>query len=156
MSNPLDVLLDDCLRYEFEESPSFATGLGAEGYDHLLGDYSAEAYATRDEKNRSWLSTFEAIDDLDAGDGIDRDLACSTLRGRVIMSDWAVWKRDPAVYLGPGLSGVFRLFLHRLHDEDELTRSACSRLEAVPRVLEDGRANLDPELVSRIFVDRAK
>src|SRR5438132_688878 len=104
----LEELLNDFLRSEFEDSPTFATGLGADGYDHLLGDYSAEAFAARDEKNRSWLDTFEALDDLDADGAIDRDLVCSTLRGRTIMSDWAVWKRDPAVYLNPGLSGVFR------------------------------------------------
>jgi uncharacterized protein (DUF885 family) len=146
------------LASEFEDSPTLATALGADGYDHLLGDYSAEGFAAREEKNRAWLARFSGLadEDLLSDEQIDRDLVRSTLRGRIVMTDWQVWRRNPAVYLNPGLSGVFSLFLNRLHDDNELTASACARLEQVPRVLEAGKANIDETLASPIFVDRAK
>lgn len=158
MVRALDTLVDDLLRSDFEDSPTLASTLGAEGYDHLLGDYSAEGFARRLEKARGWLAAFDALaeDELDHDERIDRDLVRSNLRGHLVMADWQVWRRNPAVYLGPGLSGVFTLFLHRLHDEDELTRCAAERLRAVPRVLEEGKANIDPSLASPIFVERAK
>ena len=86
---------------------------------------------------------------------IDRDLIVSTLRGMQIMRDWEVWKRDPATYLGPGLTGVFVLFLHRIKPERELAEAATARLRAVPALLEHGKAHLDAALASPIFIERA-
>jgi uncharacterized protein (DUF885 family) len=71
------------------------------------------------------------------------------------MQDWAVWRRDPATYLGPGLTGVFTLFLNRIHPEPDLARFAAARLSQIPAVLADGKANLDPALASPIFIERA-
>jgi len=66
-----------------------------------------------------------------------------------------MWRRQPEMYLNPGLSGVFGLFLHQLKPEPELARAAAARLREVPRVLEDGRRNVQPELAPEIYVDRA-
>jgi uncharacterized protein (DUF885 family) len=66
-----------------------------------------------------------------------------------------MWRRQPEMYLSPGLGGVFSLFLHRLKPEPELARAAAARLRQVPRVLEDGRRNVKPELAPDIYVDRA-
>jgi uncharacterized protein (DUF885 family) len=79
----------------------------------------------------------------------------SNLRGRAVLDDWLMWRRQPELYLNPGLGGVFTLFLHRLKPEPELVRSAVARLRAVPRALEDGRRNLRAELAPRVYVDRA-
>jgi uncharacterized protein (DUF885 family) len=98
---------------------------------------------------------FEVGDDLSADERIDRDLVLSSLRGHEVMEDWAAWRREPAVYLGPCLGGVFTLFLNRLHPEPDLVRFAAARLRAVPGVLEDARRNLDRELANRLIVERA-
>ena len=87
-------------------------------------------------------------------DRIDRDLVRSHLRGRAILADWGDWRRLPDTYVQPGLSGVFALFLRRLHPEGELVSSAVARLEAVPELLDAGRANLDAGLVSEPIVGR--
>ncbi len=53
------------------------------------------------------------------------------------------------------MHGVFVLFLHQLRPESELVASAAARLRQVPANLEAGRANLRPELVPEILLDRA-
>lgn len=153
-----DGLIDEFLLSEYEESPTLATSLGLDGYDHLLPDLSERGFARRIEKNTGWLERFESLPDeqLDRDEQIDRDLVVSSLRGRLIMTPWEDWRRNPGAYLGPGLNGVFTLFLHRLHDEDELARSAAARLRTVPDLLQWGKENLRPDMASPVIVERAR
>ena len=133
-----------------------ATALGIDGYDDQLGDFSAAGFARREARSDHWQGVLEGVPDdgLSMDQRIDRDLVLSSLRGGAVMRDWAAWRRDPAVYLGPCLSGVFTLFLHRLHPEPELARAAAARLRAVPEVLDTARTNLDADLANRLIVER--
>lgn len=149
MAAELEELIDAWLDEEFAESPVRASSLGVDGFDELLGDYSEAAFARRDARDDHWLREFGALPE-----SIDRDLVLSTLRGRVVMRDWENWRRDPAVYLGPCLQGVFTLFLHRLHPEEQLKEFAAARMREVPRVLSEAKANLSAELASPIIVER--
>jgi uncharacterized protein (DUF885 family) len=139
------------------ESPTRASALGIDGHDTELGDFSAAGFERRAQEDETWLGRLQAVADADLtlDDTIDRDLVISSLKGRIAMRDWAVWKRDPATYLGPGLSGVFTLFLNRIHPEPDLARFAAARLSKIPGVLAEGKANLEAELASPIFVERA-
>src|SRR5579859_2802244 len=141
-----------------QDSPVLASQLGADGYDDRLDDLSEAAFDNRRRRSAVWLTRFEQLgDDACASfdERIDRDLIRSVLRGRAILDDWLMWRRQPEVYLNPGLGGVFTLFLHRLKPEPELVRAALARLRAIPRALEDGRRNIRPELAPRVYVDRA-
>jgi uncharacterized protein (DUF885 family) len=142
---------------EYESSPVAATHLGIEGYDDRLDDLSEAAFAARRRRHADWLARFEAVPDggLTADERIDRDLVRAVLRGRAIMADWEMWRRQPDTYLGPGLSGVFVLFLHRLRPDAELARSAAARLRAMPANLADAERNLQAELAPAIYVERA-
>jgi uncharacterized protein (DUF885 family) len=153
----LDALLGEWLDEEVAESPVLATGLGLDGYDDQLGQFAAADFERRDGRVDHWRRTFEGVTDdgLSLDQRIDRDLVLSALAGRTVMRDWAAWRRDPAVYLGPCLSGVFQLFLHRLHPDAELVQAAAARLRGVPQVLADARANLDAELANPLIVQRA-
>lgn len=157
MSETLDDLVGGFLDWLYEEHPVRASSLGVDGFDDLLGEYSAAAFARRAAAEDGWLGRFEALTDdrLALDERIDRDLVASTLRGLHVMRDWEDWRRQPAIYLNPGLSGVFVLFLHRIRPEPELVRSAAARLREVPRVLEEGKANLEPDLVAPVFAERA-
>jgi uncharacterized protein (DUF885 family) len=157
-ATPIDELLDAFLAEEAEENPTNATRLGLDGHDGRLGDFTEEGYRRRARAEDGWAERFGALADADLtqDERIDRDLVLSTLRGRQVLRDWAVWRRDPATYLGPCLSGVFTLFLNRVHPEPELAAFAASRLREVPAVLDAARANLDPSLASPLFVERAK
>jgi uncharacterized protein (DUF885 family) len=150
-------VVDDFLDNEFETSPVLASALGLTAYDERLDDLSAASFHKRDADAEEWLGRFQAVTDHELEDEqrrIDRDLAISVLRGRTIQADWEAWKRDPLVYSGPVLNGLFSLFLHRLRPNAELVDAAVARLEAVPRALEQGRANLDPRLAHRLIVER--
>ena len=153
----IDALIDEYIAERSREYPVAATSLGIDGYDDKLTDYSLDAIHRRYDLEDSWLSRFEQLaeSDLTLDERIDRGLAISTLRGMQIMRDWEVWRRDPATYLGPGLTGVFVLFLHRTKPERELADAARARLMAVPAVLEHGKTHLDASLASPIFVERA-
>lgn len=149
MAADIDALIDAWLDEELDESPVRATQLGIDGYDERLGDQSAAGFARRDARDAHWIKGFSAQEE-----SIERDLVLSTLRGRAVMRDWENWRRDPATYLNPALTGVFTLFLHRLHPEPELARLAAARLREVPRVLSEGKANLSAELASPLIVER--
>jgi uncharacterized protein (DUF885 family) len=145
------------LAEEHAESPVTATHLGVDGYDDRLDDLSESAFARRRRRAVDWLARLSAVPDAGLGleDRIDRDLLLAVLRGRGIMADWEMWRRQPETYLGPGLGGVFAFFLHRLKPEAELVRLAIARLGEVPRLLADGRRNLAPDLAPRVYVERA-
>jgi uncharacterized protein (DUF885 family) len=150
-------LTDEFLDAEFADSPVRASGLGLTEYDHRLDDLSETAFARRSATDAAWLERFRAVDDaeLSFDDGIDRDLVLSILRGRQILEDWEVWRRQPDVYLNPGMSGIFGLFLHRLRPVEELVEAAVARMRLIPENLEDGKRNLRADMVPAIFLDRA-
>ena len=150
-------LTNEFLDAEFAESPVRASGLGLTAYDAQLDDLSETAFARRRAADARWLDAFRAMeaDDLGFDELIDRDLVVSILRGRQIMEDFEVWRRQPDTYLNPGMQGIFTLFLHRLRPMEELVDAAVSRMRLIPGNLEDGKRNLRPEMVPEIFLDRA-
>jgi uncharacterized protein (DUF885 family) len=150
-------LTDAFLHEEFEDSPVRASSLGLTEYDDRLDDLSEEAITRRTQRDAHWLREFDAVADgsLTDDERIDRDLVISILRGRQIMEDWEVWRRQPDTYLNPGMSGIFTLFLHGLRPAGELVDAAVSRMQQIPDNLEDGKRNLRPEMVPPIFLDRA-
>ncbi len=154
----LQQLLDELLRADFEASPVAASGLGLTEFDERLDDLSADAFRARDEDAGSFLARLDALDRdaLTADQEIDRDLARSTLRGRLIMAPFEPWKRDPVVYSGPITSGLFTLFLHRLRPEADLVDAAVARLEQAGATIDAGIANLDAELAHPLIVERGR
>jgi len=150
-------LSNDFLEAEFADSPVRASGLGLTAYDDQLDDLSEAAFVRRRGTDARWLERFRAVPDgeLEFDDLIDRDLVISILRGRQIVDDFEVWRRQPDTYLNPGMQGIFGLFLHRLRPIDQLVDSAAARMKLIPGNLEDGKRNLRPDMVPGIFLDRA-
>ena len=148
-------LIEAFLKNEFESSPVMASFHGMTEYDERLDDFSASAFRKRDSDWAEWLARFQAAGQAaTAADEIDRQQAIAALTGRVIHADWQVWRRDPTVYSGPILNGLFYLFLNDLRPKADLVDAAVSRLEQVPAALQHAKANLDPELASRLIVTR--
>ncbi len=150
-------LADAFLKETYDDSPVLASSLGLTEYDDRLDDLSAARFDRRRETDHEWLRRFRAVrdEDLDAQERIDRDFVTALLRGREILHPHEMWKRQPATYLGPGLQGVFALFLHRLRPERDLVDASRARLEKVEDNLRDGMANLDFAKVPAIYVERA-
>jgi uncharacterized protein (DUF885 family) len=72
-----------------------------------------------------------------------------------VLAGWADWRRDPLTYLMPCFMGLQVPLLHRLRPEPDLVAGLVARLGQVPSVLAAARANLDPELVAPLLVERA-
>jgi uncharacterized protein (DUF885 family) len=157
MASSFASLVDTFLKEEYDDSPTQASSLGLTEYDERLDDLSADAFKRRIESDDAWLARFRGAGqaDLAPAERIDRDLLVSVLRGRQLAQPLEMWKRQPATYLGPGLSGVFSLFLHRLRPEKELAEAARSRLTKVPKNISDGIANLDLARTPRVYLERA-
>jgi uncharacterized protein (DUF885 family) len=145
------------LEEEHATNPVRASYLGLTDYDDQLDDMSAEAIEADAARSAAWLERFSGLadDELTFDQAIDRDLAVSQLRERAIYHAWEIWRRQPDLYLNPGMRGVFVLFLHRLRPEGELAAAAAARLRLVPANLEAGRANLRPEMVPLVILERA-
>ena len=154
--SPFEQLVNEFLDHEFQDMPVMASQLGLSDYDDRLDDLSATAMQRRTTDAQAWHDLFAAVADADltASEQIDRDLAIAMLRGRTIVADWEGWKRDPVTYSGLCLSGIFTLWLHRLRPEEALVESTLRRLAAIPGVLEQGTANLDPSLAHPLIVER--
>ncbi len=152
----LAAALADLLASDFAAAPVTASQAGLTEFDERLDDMSAEALEARDAAATASLARLDAIPDADltADEAIDRDLARSVLRGRLIMAPFAQWRRDPVTYSGPISSGLFTLFLHRLRPEPDLVDAAVARLEQAGRVVDAGIANLDPALAHPLMVER--
>jgi uncharacterized protein (DUF885 family) len=150
-------MVQEFLHELYEDQPVMASALGLTEYDDRLDDLSAAAFEARRRRSATWLHRFQQVPEegLNRDERIDRGLILSYLRGEQIMADWEMWRRQPAVYLGPCLNGVFVLFLHRLRPEAELVEAAASRLRAVPKALEEGRRNLRAALAPAVYVERA-
>ena len=150
-------LSNEFLDAEFADSPVRASGLGLTEYDAQLDDLSQAAFERRRVGDADWLERFRAAPgaELTFDELIDRDLVISILRGRQILDDFEVWRRQPDTYLNPGMGGIFSLFLHRLRPLDELVDAAVARMSLIPSNLEDGKRNLRPDMVPGIFLDRA-
>jgi uncharacterized protein (DUF885 family) len=150
-------LVDEFLDVEFAESPVRASALGLTDYDERLDDLSEAAFDRRRASDSDWLRRFTAVPDdgLSADEVIDRDLALSILRGRHVMEDFEMWRRQPDTYLNPGMTGIFTLFLHELRPVAELVDAAIERMRQIPDNLDAGVRNLRAEHVPAIFLDRA-
>jgi uncharacterized protein (DUF885 family) len=152
----LSTALDDLLARDFAASPVAASGVGRTEFDERLDDLSADAFAGRDADAAELLARLDAVsaDGLTADEAIDRDLARSVLRGRLILAPFQAWRRDPIVYTGPVTGGLFTLFLHRLRPESDLVDACISRLGQVERAVDAGIANLDAGLAHPLIVER--
>jgi len=150
-------LVREFLAEQYAENPVRASGLGLTEFDDQLDDLSADAFERRAASAAAWRERFASLDaaDLNFDEAIDRDLAVGALIEQGVYDDWHVWRRQPDYYLNPAMHGVFVLFLHRLRPEADLAASAAARLRQVPANLEGGRANLSPELVPAVLLDRA-
>jgi uncharacterized protein (DUF885 family) len=150
-------LAHDFLAEQYADYPVRSSGLGLTEFDDQLDDLSGGAFERRAASAAAWRERFATIDasELSFDETIDRDLIVGSLTEQTIYDEWEFWRRHPDTYLNPGMRGVFVLFLHRLRPEAELVSSAAARLRQVPANLEAGRANLRPELVPEILLDRA-
>jgi uncharacterized protein (DUF885 family) len=150
-------LVQEFLAEQYAAHPVRSSGMGLTEFDDQLDDVSGEAFEGRAASAAAWRQRFAAFPDaaLTFDEAIDRDLIVGALTEHAVYDEWRVWERQPDAYLNPSQRGVFTLFLNQLRAEGELVAAAAARLRQVPDTLDAGRANLRPELVPDILLDRA-
>lgn len=140
------------------EAPMLATHMGDHRYDDRLTDHSEAAMQRQQHELREALDALDsiAVDDLDASARIDRTIMIHMVRS-VLRQHEALkgHERSPGMYSGECLGGIFLLLVKDFAPLPERMRSVLGRLREVPRVLEQGKANVVPESVPRVWAEIA-
>ncbi len=89
---------------------------------------------------------------LQVPDALDQHVLAGELAVQQILADWPY--RAPAYYLEQAMNGLHYL-LARPRSPDHHAAALHARLAAVPRLLQQGQANLDPKQVAPEFVEIA-
>ena len=134
------------MAWSFEQNPTSATDAGIHQYDDRLADYSQAAQRMQWVQLRVFrneLATLQPPPGADPHARMDYLLIRANIEG-----DWwsrAVLRglqRNPSIYEGECTNGIFSIVKRQYANDETRVRAAIARLEACPRVLAQGRANL--------------
>jgi len=142
-------LVDLERRYTFwslRESPTSATDAGIHTYDTLLADFSPQTQTAQMAQLRRFRAELAALQPpagATAHERVDYLIVRANLEGdwwsRVVLRGL---QRNPSVYEGECANGIFAIVKREYAADDVRVRDAIARLNACPRVLAQGRANL--------------
>jgi len=139
-------------------APVYATALGDHRFDGDLDDLSAAGRAQATAWARRLLTELEAIDRgaLSRANQVDAAVLENQLR-YAIWSEQAYrdWSWDPLVYTQLTGQALYGLLARDFAPLPERLRSLAARLEKLPRLLEQARANLVPARVPAIHAETA-
>ncbi|MGD9030353.1 MAG: DUF885 family protein, partial [Anaerolineae bacterium] len=141
-----------------ELDPVAATWLGEHRWDDRLGDYGLDALESQHQETLEALGGFQATDvhDFSLDAQIDHTLTVQIV-GSFVREHEEIRShlRDPGRYLEEVLDGIFALIVRDFAPLPERLRSALSRMQQVPRALDQGRANLIAEEVPPVWIELA-
>jgi uncharacterized protein (DUF885 family) len=146
--------LDEFGRY----APVSATGLGDHRYDGELDDVGAEGRARALAWTEGLLAELQGIDrkSLSRANQVDAAVLGNQLRYAVWTEQkYRDWSWDPLLYTQLSGQALYGLLARDYAPLPERLRAVTSRLEKLPRLLEQARANLLPERVPAIHAETA-
>jgi uncharacterized protein (DUF885 family) len=139
-------------------SPVSATGLGDHRYDGELDDVGADGRARALAWNQALLADLQGIDrkSLSRANQVDASVLDNQLRYSIwTEQQYRDWSWDPLVYTQLSGQALYGLLARDYAPLAERLRSVTARLEKLPRLLEQARANLVPERVPEIHAATA-
>ena len=154
-----DFCVDFFKRY-FELHPTEAINYGIQGYDHLLNDYTDDAY--REEKAFA-VDSLKSLRQVSVkGLTKDETIDYALLEGRLTIDNYEFNKEDyrlksPDIYLS-----IPHLYILTVRPTNDIIGNLLSRLESSARVVEQGIANLNrkeanpPRLWTQMAIESAK
>ena len=137
-------------------SPVDATALGDHRFDGDLDDFSAAGRAQGAAWVRRLLGELEGLDRsaLSRANQVDAAMLENQLRYALWSEEtYRDWSWDPLVYTQLTGQALYGLLARDFAPLPERLRSLTSRLEKLPRLLEQARANLVPERVPSIHAE---
>jgi len=137
-------------------SPIGATLIGDHRFDHEVDDVSPAGRAKRVEFARRTLAALHALDrgKLDRDDQVDAAILTNSLEYAVwddqVVQSWA-W--DPQIYSELAGGTIYNVMARDFAPVADRLRAATDRMEKLPALLAQARANLDPARVPRIHAE---
>lgn len=137
-------------------SPVSATQIGDHRYDDRLDDLSPAGRQQRLETSKALLAQLEAIDvsRLSRENQVDAALLRNQLQSDIwtieVLQDWA-W--DPQVYSSLTGNAIYGLMARDFAPLPQRIAAATARMEQLPALLAQARANLDPARVPKIHAE---
>ncbi|MBS3782130.1 MAG: DUF885 domain-containing protein [Candidatus Thermoplasmatota archaeon] len=138
-----------------ERNPTMATHLGIHEHDHRLPEVTREKFVEDIELMEDWLEELKDFDEkeLDRENKIAKKLGLHIFELRLFsMKELRQWEQAPNA---PSLIGSSLLLLlkREFAPIEERLESIISRIEEVPRVLEEERSRLEDPV--RLWIDMA-
>jgi uncharacterized protein (DUF885 family) len=137
-------------------NPVGATQIGDHRFDAELDDLSAPARAEAVAFDRAMLAALEAIDV--AALSRENQIDAAILRNQLRYDLWGwetlqAWQWDPQVYGQIAGGALYNLMARDFAPMPDRLRSATARMEKIPALFAQMRANLDPARVPRIHAE---
>lgn len=137
--------LDDVFAWYYRRNPVSATFIGVHTYDDRLPDYAPEATIAAAAEITVLLRRYAALptEPLTLAERLDAEVAVAALE----IQRWELGAAqfhagNPCVYTGEAVFGVISLFLRDYAPIAERAAAAVARMQAIPALLAQGRANL--------------
>jgi uncharacterized protein (DUF885 family) len=136
-------LVDDFIAAFFRANPTPATVAGVHEHDGRVEDFSPAGIQAQVSELRSFERRFEQVKTANALEATDRDLALSFIRASLLrLEEVRMWTTNPDDYSSLASNTIFVLMSREFAPREERMRSATARLAAIPRLLDQARANL--------------
>ncbi|MCW0458529.1 DUF885 domain-containing protein [Xanthomonas sacchari] len=134
-------------------SPVGATQIGDHRYDSELDDLSAAGRQKSLDASKQLLAELDKLDTtkLSRENQVDAAILRNQLQSDIWNSEVAQgWATDPQVYNGLAGGAIYGLMAREFAPLPERLKSATARMEKIPALFAQARANLDPARVSEI------
>ncbi len=150
----LERILEDFFAFWWEIEPLHATSVGLHTRDAELDRWDAGARAERGRVLRRFQAELERVEPEGVAAGIDRDVVAGHIRWQLYALEQARFhESNPLLYLQGPLDTLYLMAVREYAPAGERALAAGARLAALPRLLEEARANLTRPV--RIFVETA-
>lgn len=138
--------LDDFFAAYYQRRPVNATFIGVHEFDDRLPDFSEHGIGDTVAEMESLLMRLRTLppEPLSEAEVIDRTLAEGYLEIQLweFNTSHHFHRGNPSLYTGEAIFGILSLFLTDFAPLAERVESAVARLEAIPELLTQGRANV--------------
>lgn len=137
-------------------SPVMATQIGDHRFDAELDDLGAEGRRRAADWTRGMLAGLDAIDAtaLTRENQVDALILRNALEGGLWdLETMQAWAWDPQVYSSLAGGAIYGLMAREFAPLPERLKSAAARMEKIPALLAQARANLDPARVPRTHAE---
>jgi len=132
--------------YFVKEFPTWATWMGIHKHDGKLTRYDEASVKARNRRVKAMLKKAGKFDlrKLEGDDRVDADYVTGHLKfWDMVERRFPAHKREPSMYVGDILFGLYVLIERDFAPKDKRGRSLLKRMRQVPGRLRDAMANLD-------------